>query len=250
MAGYVAFSVLLAMFPFVVVAGSLAGLIVGQAQSVGAVTSLVELLPPGVAETIEPVLVEVAGANHGEALTLSALIALWSAASGVEAFRASFERAYGVKDPRPWWLSRLISIGIVLLGVVTFVVVGVAIVAAPLLILLTEDVLGRTVPGGSAFLRYGLGLGVFLVFLLSVHRFLPRWRAGRRLWPGILVTTVLWFAGATAFSVYLAYAPSFTVTYGTMAGVVVTMLFLYLTGVVIIFGAEINANLDGDQWRG
>jgi membrane protein len=63
----------------------------------------------------------------------------------------------------------------------------------------------------------------------------------RRLWPGVLVTTFLWMAAAWAFSVYLSATPTYTVTYGTLAGVIITLMFFYLTGAVIIFGAEVNA---------
>ena len=64
---------------------------------------------------------------------------------------------------------------------------------------------------------------------------------GLNLWPGILASVVIWGAAATGLSIYLAFAPSYTVTYGTLAGVIVTLLFFYLTGVALIFGAEVNA---------
>jgi membrane protein len=58
------------------------------------------------------------------------------------------------------------------------------------------------------------------------------------------VTTVLWVAFASAFSIYLSYTPTYTVTYGTLAGVIITLMFFYLTGATIIFGAEVNAALN------
>ena len=58
------------------------------------------------------------------------------------------------------------------------------------------------------------------------------------------MTTVLWVAFATAFSIYLSYTPSYTVTYGTLAGVIITLMFFYLTGATIIYGAEVNAALN------
>jgi membrane protein len=243
MAGYIAFSVLLSMFPFAIVAVMVASLIIGAEESRATITALVELLPPNLAETIEPMLLDVVRVDRGSVLTLSAAVALWSSSSGVEAFRTAFDRAYGVTDPRPIWVSRLIAIGVVLLGAATFIVVGVAILFGPLLISLAEEFLGITVPGSIVALRYGTGIAVFVGFLVVLHRVLPPWGSVGRLWPGVLVTTFLWFAGATAFSIYLGFAPSFTITYGTMAGVVVAMLFFYLTGAVIIFGAEVNASL-------
>ena len=86
---------------------------------------------------------------------------------------------------------------------------------------------------------------VFIGFLLVMHRVLPgRHVKSSRLWPGVIVTTVLWVAAASVFSIYLSYTPSYTVTYGTLAGVIITLMFFYLTGLTIIFGAEVNAALN------
>ncbi len=63
------------------------------------------------------------------------------------------------------------------------------------------------------------------------------------IWPGVLVTTVIWMAAASLFSIYLRLAPNYAIAYGTLAGGIVTMLFFYLTSTLIILGAEINAAL-------
>ncbi len=60
----------------------------------------------------------------------------------------------------------------------------------------------------------------------------------------MLVTTVLWVALASGFSLYLSFTPAYTVTYGTLAGVIITLMFFYLTGATIIYGAEVNAALN------
>jgi membrane protein len=78
-----------------------------------------------------------------------------------------------------------------------------------------------------------------------MHRTLPGRRLGTApIWPGVIVTTLLWVALAWAFSLYLSYTPSYTVTYGTLAGVIITLMFFYLTGATIIYGAEVNAALN------
>ncbi|RMH49646.1 MAG: YihY/virulence factor BrkB family protein [Alphaproteobacteria bacterium] len=242
LAGYIAFAMLLALFPFAVVAVMLASLIIGRRDSIAAVQALVELLPAELVSSIEPVLLQVISVDRGSTLTLWAVVALWSSSSGVEAFRTAFDRAYEVAEPRPWWLNRLQSLAIVLLGVATFLVVGVAIVAGPLLIAAIERYTGLRVPGIVDALRYAIGIGVFWAFLYVLHRLLPP-RRPRAILPGILASTVLFMAMATGFAYYLALAPGYAVTYGALAGVVVAMLFFYLTGAVIILGAEINAAL-------
>jgi len=242
LAGYIAFAMLLALFPFCIVAVMAASLVVGTDASLGAITRLVELLPPEFISTIEPVLLEVVGVNRGSVLTLSAAVALWSSSNGVEAFRTAFDRAYEVDDPRPWWLNRLQSLGLVVLGAITFILISLAIVVAPLGLSLAREYLQIETPGIVTLGRYVFGILIFLGFLYVMHRLLPSDRV-TPVWPGILATTLLFFIGATGFSLYLAYAPGFAVTYGALAGVVVSMLFFYLSGAVIIFGAEVNASL-------
>ena len=86
---------------------------------------------------------------------------------------------------------------------------------------------------------------VFIGFLLVMHRVLPGRRlTGFRLWPGVLVTTVLWVVMAVGFSIYLTFTPTYTVIYGTLAGVIITLMFFYFTGATIIYGAEVNAALN------
>jgi len=89
---------------------------------------------------------------------------------------------------------------------------------------------------------------VFLLFLTIFHRVLPsQSMKNERIWPGILVSVFLWLFGALGFSVYLSLTPTYAVTYGTLTGVIVLAMFFYLTGVAIIFGAEVNAVLKSDD---
>ena len=110
--------------------------------------------------------------------------------------------------------------------------------------MLAETVAQRPIPGVASYLTYFCGVLVFLGFVLVMHVVLPgRSLAVRRLWPGVLVTTLLWLMAAGGFTIYLGYTPTYSVTYGTLAGVIITLMFFYLTGATIIFGAELNAAL-------
>jgi membrane protein len=190
----------------------------------------------------------VLGRDRGGLITISALAAIWAASNGVEAFRLALDRAYSVGAPRSFLRRRLIAIAFVFVAVASFAVLAVVILLAPSLILLAESFLGLKAPPVLGLARCAVGLGVFLVFLFSLHRFLPSRGMGRhRLWPGVALTTVLWMTAAQAFSIYLANAPSYAMTYGALAGVIVTLLFLYLTGALIIFGAEYNAAIEAAE---
>jgi membrane protein len=122
---------------------------------------------------------------------------------------------------------------------------GVTILFMPLILRIVQNVLHVPVPTIAAYVTYFFGVLVFIAFLLVMHRVLPgRHVKSSRLWPGVLVTTALWVAAAVGFSIYLSFTPTYTVTYGTLAGVIITLMFFYLTGLTIIFGAEVNAALN------
>ena len=248
MAGNIAYSLMLAVVPFLIFATALTGFFVGAEASQIALNALFSAVPEHVAETLKPVLLEVIGERRGGLLTLSALATIWAASNGVEAVRIGLDRAYDVDDTRHVALNRLISIGVVLVGFAIFTVLSALIVFAPLVFILIEHWTSIVVPAEADVVRYVLGLTVLGVALWPMHRLLPsRSMRGLRLWPGILASVAIWGAAATGLSIYLAYAPSYTVTYGTLAGVIVTLLFFYLTGVALIFGAEVNAVVNADR---
>lgn len=244
LSGYIAYSAMLAVFPFLIFATALAGLVIGPEGAAGAAAALFDVLPDNVAATLEPVLRDVAGQRTGGIVTASGLFTIWAASNGVEAVRLALDRAYRVAEGRHIALNRLIAIGVVLGGIATFLVIAALIIFAPLGFHLLERWTGARVPLGVAPLRYFVGLGVFALFLWLLHRVLPsRSMAGLAIWPGIATSVGIWALAATGLSVYLAFAPAYTVTYGALAGVIVTLLFFYLTGMAIVLGAEVNAAL-------
>lgn len=245
-AGHIAYSLMLAALPFLIFAVALAGFVVGEQGAEMAVSALFEGLPEHVARTLEPVLLDALGRRRGGVLTLSALATLWAASNGVEAIRLGLDRAYGVPRARHVALSRLIALAVVLGGMALFIVLSALIVFAPLAFALIERWTGVRIPAEADLLRYGLGLAMLWLGLWAMHRVLPSRPMGPlRLWPGVLASVVIWSVAATAFSLYLAWAPFYSVTYGTLAGVIVTLVFFYLTGVALIFGAEVNAVVNG-----
>jgi membrane protein len=245
MAGSIAFSGLLSVFPFLIFAATLIGFLVGQSESDRIIDALFQIAPPHVALTLEPVVMEVLTNKSGEILTLSAAFAIWVASNAVEAFRIAFDRAYAVDDPRSFIQNRVLAIGMVVLGALVSMLLGVSILLSPLILRVTQQVTMMPVPAIARYLTYGFGVLVFVCFLLIMHRTLPGRRLGTApIWPGVIVTTLLWVALAWAFSLYLSYTPSYTVTYGTLAGVIITLMFFYLTGATIIYGAEVNAALN------
>jgi membrane protein len=202
MSGFIAFSGLLSLFPFLIFAATLTGILVGSDRSDTIIESLFEIAPALVAQTRAPVVEEVLNKQSGEVLTLSALFAIWVASSAVEAFRIAFDRAYAVPDPRGFFHNRALAIGFVFLGAVVAALLGVTILFMPLILRLAETLLKVPIPAIATYTTSFFGVLVFIGFLLVMHRVLPgRHIKTSRLWPGVIVTTVLWVSAASAFSI-------------------------------------------------
>lgn len=242
MSGYIAYAALLSIFPFLIFAMALAGRLIGPEDSAAVAHALFDLAPAHVAQTLEPVLSEVLDQRTGGFVTLSALVTIYLATNAVEAFRTAFDRAYDVSEPHGFLRRRLVALLFVVAAAVVFILLGSIIILAPLAVDLAVGWLIEEPPAILLRLRYLVGILFFSAFLFAVHLGLPSRRMpGRVLWPGVAVSTALWLVGAGMFSTYLSYAPSYSITYGALSGVIVTLLFFYLTGAMIIFGAEINA---------
>jgi membrane protein len=244
MAGYIAFTGLLSIFPFLIFVTMLVGTLIGVERTDEITHALFDIAPEHVARTLEPVVFEVVAGASDRILTISALFALWVASNAVESFRTSFDRAYRVIDPRGFFHARAIAIAFVFLGAIVAALLGFSILLAPLIIRILEGS-AIPVPPFTSQLANVFGLLVFTLFVHLMHRVLPgRSMAGTLLWPGVVVTTALWLVAAVGFSIYLTYTPTYSLTYGALAGVIITLMFFYITGAVIIFGAELNAALN------
>lgn len=248
-AGYIAFSGLLAIFPFLIFVTMVIGTVLGQRQSDELTHALFEIVPTDIALTLEPVVNEVISGASDRILTLSALFAIYVASNAVESFRVAFDRAYRVIDPRSFVRARLVAVAYVFVGAFVAALLGASILLTPLIIRLIES-FGVPVPVFASYLANGFGLVVFTVFVYLLHRTLPgKGMKGQTLWPGVLFTTVVWLVAAIGFSVYLSYTPTYSITYGALAGVIITLVFFYISGAVIIFGAELNAALNRELGR-
>ena len=242
LSGHLAFSGMMALVPFLIFATALTGYLIGPEGGQAVLEQLFLTVPDYVARTLEPVVIEVSSQSRGGLLTVSAFGAMWAASNGVEALRVGFDRAYDVEAYRHIAWSWLISIGVVLVGFLLFILLAVLFIAAPVLFALLEAWSGVDIPREADLIRYGIGFSVLSLSLWGMHWVLPSRRMrGLALWPGILASMALWSAAASLFGLYLSYTPYYTVTYGTLAGVVIALLFMYFSGSIVILGAEINA---------
>ena len=246
LAGYIAYTGLLAIFPFLIFLAALAGFLGTSAGGLASVQSMLDLLPQDVAQTLSPVIHEVIDTRDGGLLTLGLLGALWVASNGIDALRIALNAAYDIEEARPWWLIKLGSIGAIFVGGIVFLLLSVLVILGPVIWkgLLWLFPLGEGDIWAFSAVRYLLATLVLMSALLALHRWLPgACLRVRNLLPGVIATTVLWLSAASLFSIYVAKLGSYSATYGSLGGVIVTLVFFYVSAVLFIFGAELNSAL-------
>lgn len=246
MAGYLAFMSLLAMFPFFIFLTALAGEVGQSDQGLQAIDQLLETLPPDVAGVLAGPIKEVVDGASGSVLTFSAAVAIWTAANGMEGARMAVRRAYIRKSNRPAWSRRLESIALIIL-IAILLLIGMAVqVLGPAIWQAIEAriEIPEVFAGLWRWLRFGLSpLALFialygLYFALTPRNLKSAYRA-----PGAILALGVWMLMATGLSTYLRYFNNYDVTYGSLAGVMITIIFLFLLGLGFILGAELNATL-------
>ena len=252
LAGGVAFFGFLAVFPALIAALMLYGMVADPAQVAQQMQSLSSVLPAASRQIITEQLTAVTRSSHS-ALTLglvvSVLAALYSASSATGSLITAVNAAYDEKETRGFLKLWAIALGLTLAAIV-FVLVALALVAAAPVALdqLGLGALGRVI---AQVIRWVLLAGVVIVGLAVVYRMAPDRENPKFRWvsTGAVLAALLWILGSVGFSLYVSFFGNYNKTYGALAGVIVLMLWLYLTSYIVLFGAEINAEAERQTAR-
>lgn len=246
-AGNLAYLAMLAIFPFFILGAALFDLIGGRDNAETMIFAIAQAMPSSVAQVIVPVAEDVIYARSGWLLWLGAGVGLWTVSSLIETIRLIMRRAYDTPPVGAFWRYRLGSIGLILGAVVLLILslfAQVAIGAAQEVIRaafpqLAEAVatlsLSRVVPA--------LGVAASLFVLFKTLTPLKYRKAGALVWPGALFTATWWIVVSAALPVVLRRFFTYDLTYGSLAGSMVTLLFFWLVGLGLVIGAELNAAL-------
>jgi membrane protein len=248
LAGYIAFTTLLSLFPFIIFLESIAGYFGDTRTGQDFIATLSLFAPPEVMKTLEPVIEEVTHTPSKSLLTVGMVLALYSAASGVSGVRLALNLAYGVEENRPFWFRKAQDFIIVLFGSVVLILTSAAVIFGPWLlnVLSWFTFIDPADQGLWHMARYGFTLVILTASTIALHRILPDSRLTvRQILPGALLTTILWIVAASVLTVYFDKFANYALTYGSLGGVIVTLMFFYVSAIIFIFGGEINAALLG-----
>ncbi|WP_082472631.1 YihY/virulence factor BrkB family protein [Sphingomonas sp. Leaf357] len=246
-AGNLAYLTLMTVFPFFIVAAAVLSLFGQNDETQRAVSSFLHVLPPNVGDLLRKPISDVLAARTGSLLWLGALVGLWTVGSFVETIRDIFRKAYGTVSTAPIWRARLgLSLAIVLsviLALISFLIQGLLTAAEQFIYRLlpfAKDAaawvgISRAIPGVVMF-------GALYMLFYSVTP--SKYRKSKcPKWPGALFTTAWWVTITALLPFVLSQLGGYDLTYGSLAGVVVMLLFFYLVGLGLVFGAHLNAAL-------
>ena len=202
---------------------------------------------------------EITNARGGGKLSFGLLAALWAASSGFGAIGQTLNVAYGIKETRPWWKVRLISI-ILTVGVSVLIIaaLGIVLYGGELGYFVASRInLGSTFASIWTIAQWPIALVFVLITFGLIYHFAPDLSGSkgkekfavsdyRRRWltPGAGVAIALWLMVSLGFRLYLHFFNSYSATYGSLGALIVLMLWFYLTGAAIIFGGEINCEFE------
>lgn len=241
----VTFYILLSLFPALGAFVSLYGLIANVQDAQRQILALSGLLPGGAVQVLGDQMTRLAAADHGGlglAFAVSLLISLWSSTSGIKALMEGLNVAYETPERRGFIILNLVALAFTLAAIAVAIVAFGVVAAAPALL----DRLGFAGLGGLAFLRWP-AFFVFTSLLLSIlYRYAPAREAVHWRWvtPGGMLAALGWMLMSALFSWYVANFGHYDRTYGSLGAIVGFLTWIWLSLMVVLFGAELNAEIE------
>ncbi len=244
-AGYLAFLSILCLFPFLIFLITIIGLIGESQAGAHGVQYLLDIVPKQAAEALAPRIHEITSGPPQSFLTIAIIGVIWTASSSVEGCRTILNRAYRIHFPPPYLWRRMISIFEFFVIIVVIVIGLVTLVVVPNLLEQAEKLFSVRL---VSKINYDLlSLRYFAIFFLLtcttslLYYALPNAKQKfSQTVPGSLLAVTLWFCLQYCFVLYLENFHQFNFVYGSLAGVIVALMFFYLVSLIFILGAEFN----------
>ncbi|MES9605698.1 YhjD/YihY/BrkB family envelope integrity protein [Actinomadura sp. NPDC000929] len=239
---------ILSIFPAILVVVSLVGL-AGQSATDSLVQNVGSLAPGAVRDLLVNSIRQLEGGAGGAGVVavLSLAAAVWSASGYVGAFMRASNAVYDVPEGRPFWKTVPLRIGVTLLTLVLLSASVIAVVVSGPLARKAGDMLGV---GSQAVTIWGIAKWPILVVVVGFLFSLLYWaspnakRGFRWVTPGSALAILLWLVASGLFAVYVANFASYNKTYGSLAAIIIFLVWLWITNLAILLGAELDAELE------
>jgi membrane protein len=251
-AGGVSFFILLAIFPAITALVSAYALFFDTSAIINNLSQLNDVVPGNVLSIVHEQATRIAS-NSGRALSIGLVVgivvSLWSAMSGVKAMIDALNVIYEQKESRGFIKLNLVALAFTLAGFAAFLVAIAAILVLPLI--LSPIGLGSLTETLTRIARWPVLLLVLLIGLAFLYRYGPDRRKARWQWVsvGSVFAAVTWIVASFLFSWYLTSFANYNATYGSLGAVVGLMIWLWISTIVVLLGAELNAEIEHQTAR-
>lgn len=237
-AAAVTFFGILSLFPFLLFLVALASVLIDVSTAESLIESLEQIAPAAVTDLLGEHIRALGGRSNTGLLTLGALLALWTVSNGARALMRALNRTFGVTESRPFWKTRGIALLVTLAAAVLGLLAALVTVVTPVVV---EALGGGWVGVLVRVLRIPIGGLLVSVLWALLFYLLPNARHTLRLFsPGSVVGVALWLLASWAFSFYVASFGNYDAVYGAIGGVIVLLLWMLLSVLAFLLGAEIN----------
>lgn len=239
-----------ALFPALLFLTALLGLFLEPGSVLHqAITQYVgRVAPKSASGLIDTVLKELFHNSGAGKVSLGALVALWSASSGMAALINSLNIAYEAREPRPWWKEKLLAIALtIVFSAMVIVALVLAVYGGTIADTVSEALkLGPVVAWAWTVLQWPVLLFLLLIAFNLVYYFGPNVRHTGWHWvmPGTAAALAIWIVASVALKLYLSYFNSYSVTYGSIGAVIILLLWLYIFGIALLWGGEMNSEIE------
>lgn len=231
----------LSLFPTILALFALTGILGGDAAFEWIMTQLYAVLPGDAASYLSRFVLEVTGESRPGLLSLALLFTVWAASNVFVAIADGLNVMYDLEERRSWWKRRTIALGALLVSLILVSMATAALVAGPELISLFRlESFWHVLRWPVAFVM--LTLMMWLIYYLLPNR--DQGRSWRSTLIGALTGSGLWVLGTLGFRLYVANFANYSRTYGFVAGIIVLLLWLYVSATAILFGGEVAATLE------
>jgi membrane protein len=237
----------LALFPAILFLLALASFFSLSNVTDDVARSLGPFVSPQVLDLIQQQMQRLANNENGGLLTFGVAGALWSSSAAIVSIVGALNRAYDIEEARPWWKVRLIAIGLTLAVAVIVIIALSLVLVGPSLATKLGQVTGLGAPFEWTWLvlQWPLVFGMIAVAIGLIYYFGPD---AEQDWawitPGAIAGTVLWLIVSLLFKLYVANFTDYEGTYGMVGAVIVVLLWFYVSGIAILTGAELNAEIE------
>lgn len=246
-AGALSYFGFLSIFPFLLFLVALASLVITPTDAEKLIEQLHAVAPPAVSEILGERIASLAQSGSPSLLTIGALGALWMASSAVGTLTSLLNHAYDVKESRPFWKVQGLSILATIVAAVLLILATLFVVAAPAIARAFGDGIGTAL----GYAGYPLGFLFVVGVLVLLYLVLPDVKQKIRfVLPGAVLAALLWLIVSFGFSLYVRHFGTYEATYGTLGGIIIFLVWMYLSSLTVLLGAEVNAILERASRKG